>query len=247
MLDLNSEKQHFNRAWAGVDIHIVVQSTLCIPGIPSLAGKTILICSCGTGVPSVEAANAGAIVYAVDISEAAVANAEAIAAYNKVEVQCSVQDLHQLNFADEFFDVVYGSAVLHHLEIERACQEFKRVLKPGGIAVFTSEPTFRNPLIKVAYEGAFGKGREGRRRRFLFIKRTGTDNEKPLDKQEFNSIERQFHEVSLAPRGFMLFQKLSHVTGGALLGVTSWIDRTLLLLFPSIKNWSYEYDLFLRK
>jgi hypothetical protein len=45
----------------------------------------------------------------------------------------------------------------------------------------------------------------------------------------------------------MLFQKLSHVTGGALLGVTSRIDRTLLRLFPSIKNWSYEYDLFLRK
>jgi ubiquinone/menaquinone biosynthesis C-methylase UbiE len=247
MLDLDLEKQYFNRAWAGVDTNIAVQSALRIPGIPSLAGKTILVCSCGSGIPSVEAANAGAIVYAVDISEAAVANAEAFAAYNKVDVHCSVQDLHQLNFADEFFDVVYGSAVLHHLEIKRACQEFKRVLKPGGIAVFTSEPTLRNPLIKAAYEGAFGKGREGRRRSFLFMKRTGTDNEKPLDKQEFSSIERQFHDVSLAPRGFMLFQKLSHVTGGALLGVTSRIDRTLLRLFPSIKYWSYEYDLFLRK
>src|SRR5205807_1669645 len=86
MLDLDLEKQHFNRAWAGVDTNIAVQSTLRIPGIPSLSGKTILICSCGTGIPSVEAANAGAIVYAVDISEAAVANGEAIATYNKVDV-----------------------------------------------------------------------------------------------------------------------------------------------------------------
>lgn len=218
-----------------------------IPGIPSLSGKTILICSCGTGIPSVEAANAGAIVYAVDISEAAVANAEAIATYNKVDVHCSVQDLHQLSFADEFFDVVYGSAVLHHLEIERACREFKRVLKPGGIAIFTSEPTFRNPLIKAAYEGVFGKGREGRRRNFLFIKRTGTDNEKPLDEQEFRQIEGQFHHCTLVPHGFMLFQKLSHVSGGMLLGMTSRLDNTLLRIFPSIKNWSYEYDLFLRK
>jgi SAM-dependent methyltransferase len=247
MIDLNLERRHFNQVWADADRSIRVTTALDLPETPSLVAKTILICSCGTGVAPVQAANAGATVFAVDISEAAVANAAAIAEYNRVKVHCSVQDLHNMDFENEFFDVVYGSAVLHHLDIERACHEFRRVLRPGGVAVFTSEPTFKNRFIKAAYEVAFGKGREGRRRRFLFMRRTGTENEKPLDEQEFRQIEGQFHHCTLVPHGFMLFQKLSHVSGGMLLGMTSRLDNTLLRIFPSIKNWSYEYDLFLRK
>lgn len=247
MIDLSLERQHFNKAWAEADTSIRITTALDIPGIPSLAAKRILICSCGTGVAPVQAANAGAIVHAVDISDVAVANAAAIAEYNKVKIHCSVQDLHNMDFEDEFFDILYGSAVLHHLDIERACHEFQRVLRPGGVAMFTSEPTFKNRLIKAAYEVAFGKGREGRRKKFLFMRRTGTENEKPLDEQEFRWIERNFRHYTLAPHGFMLFQKISHVSGGMLLGMTSWIDKILLRMFPSIKNWSYEHDLFIRK
>jgi SAM-dependent methyltransferase len=247
MIDLNVEREHFNLAWAGTDRNIRITTALNLPVIASLVGKTILICSCGTGLAPVEAANAGAVVYAVDISDVAVANAAAIAKNNNVKIHCSVQDLHDMEFEDEFFDIVYGSAVLHHLDIEQACRELKRVLKPGGIAVFTSEPTFRNRLIKAAYETAFGKGRQGRRRKFLFIQRTGTDNEKPLDQQEFDVIRGQFRDCTLVPHGFMLFQKLSHVCGGALLHMTSRLDHALLRMFPSIKKWSYEYDIFMRK
>ena len=247
MPDLNLEKQYFDQIWAGASTRIKVTTGLDVPGLASLASKTILICSCGTGVMPVKAANAGATVYAVDISEVAVANAAAIAKYNGVNVHCSVQDLHCTDFEDGFFDIVFGSAVLHHLEIAQACHEFKRILKPGGVAVFESEPTFKNPFIKTAYEFAFGKGREGRRRRFLFVTRTGTDNEKPLDKEEFKQIRDEFAAFRIVPRGFMLFQKLSHVTGGKLLGMTSWLDRTLFRFFPSVGSWSYEYDLILRK
>jgi SAM-dependent methyltransferase len=45
-----------------------------------------------------------------------------------------------LPFADASFDVVFARAVLHHTtNLEGACREIYRVLKPGGIAVAARE------------------------------------------------------------------------------------------------------------
>lgn len=56
-----------------------------------------------------------------------------------------LMDAHQLRFADDFFDVVFGCGILHHLELERALLEARRVLKPGGIFFFR-EPLAMNPV-----------------------------------------------------------------------------------------------------
>ena len=42
-------------------------------------------------------------------------------------------------------DVVFGAAILHHLELERSLAEIYRVLRPGGRAVF-AEPLDSNPV-----------------------------------------------------------------------------------------------------
>lgn len=48
------------------------------------------------------------------------------------------QDLERLSFNDNFFDVVITEDVLEHVrDAEKAFQEIRRVLKPGGCHVFT--------------------------------------------------------------------------------------------------------------
>lgn len=57
-------------------------------------------------------------------------------------------DAHALSFADAAFDAVYGSSVLHHLDLVPALAEIRRVLRPGGRVLF-AEPNMLNPQIWV--------------------------------------------------------------------------------------------------
>lgn len=56
----------------------------------------------------------------------------------------SNQNLESLSFADGTFDVVLTSDVMEHVRLERAAhREIRRVLKPGGVYLFTV-PHFRD-------------------------------------------------------------------------------------------------------
>ena len=57
-------------------------------------------------------------------------------------------DAHHLDFPDESFDLVFGRAILHHLDFETAIKEVKRVLKRGGHAAF-AEPLGDSPFAKL--------------------------------------------------------------------------------------------------
>ena len=57
-------------------------------------------------------------------------------------------DFHALNFPDNHFDFVVGSAVLQHAtNMVQVLREVKRVLKPGGRFVAIREPVW--PLVKL--------------------------------------------------------------------------------------------------
>ncbi len=58
-----------------------------------------------------------------------------------------VMDAHKMEFESETFDVIVGTAILHHLDWLVAIHEIKRVLKTGGIAAFL-EPLGNNPAGK---------------------------------------------------------------------------------------------------
>ena len=60
----------------------------------------------------------------------------------------SVMDAHRTTFADTTFDLVVGRSILHHLDWEVAIREVGRILKPGGVAVFT-EPLGGNPAARL--------------------------------------------------------------------------------------------------
>ena len=59
-----------------------------------------------------------------------------------------VMDAHELEFPSSSVDVVVGRSVLHHLDFVVAMREIRRVLKPGGKAIFI-EPLGDNPASKV--------------------------------------------------------------------------------------------------
>jgi ubiquinone/menaquinone biosynthesis C-methylase UbiE len=87
----------------------------------------------------------------------------------------------ELAFPDNTFDVVFGIGILHHLDIDRACETIARVLKPTGVAVFL-EPLGHNPFINLA--------------RYL-TPGSRTPDEHPLTMSDLGTIRQHFQTVEL--------------------------------------------------
>jgi len=103
----------------------------------------------GAGVSSTgwSLAQRGVEVLAIDISPVAVERArEAAAAEGLSTITFAVMNAEALELDDDSFDGVVGSGILHHLDMNAAYSEVRRVLRSGGHAVFY-EPLGHNPLI----------------------------------------------------------------------------------------------------
>ena len=111
-------------------------------------GKAVLELGCGSGENSHLLAHRGACVWAMDISESLTGLARRRAAVNRVsgEVSCFVASAYDIPLPDESVDVVFGIAILHHLDLELAAREVKRVLKKGGRAIF-QEPVRNSKFV----------------------------------------------------------------------------------------------------
>ncbi len=101
-----------------------------------VGGLQVLDYGSGHGMAAVVLARRGARVTAFDLSPGYLEEAAARARANGVEVHAVQADGEHLPFADGAFDRIWGNAVLHHLDIERAGRELYRVLRPDGVAVF---------------------------------------------------------------------------------------------------------------
>lgn len=107
--------------------------------------KHALELGCGTGVFLERAASTGARIDAIDLSQPLLQQArKRMAGSPRVRLVCG--NAEAMPYADGTFDAVYGSSVLHHLDLERALREVLRVLRPGGWAAF-AEPNFLNPQV----------------------------------------------------------------------------------------------------
>lgn len=137
------------------DFHRFSQNSYTMQGISEflgdLTGKKVLELGCGLGKTATMLAMSGADVTAFDISYMSAFVTQKQAALNNVgdRVETVTAVGEKLPFADESFDVVFGKAVLHHLDVDQGWSEIARVLKPGGKVAF-SEPMGMNPVLDFA-------------------------------------------------------------------------------------------------
>jgi SAM-dependent methyltransferase len=110
----------------------------------------VLDFGCGTGDAALEVAAAVPVklITGIDISENAVKIAATRAASRQQEIAYQVANCEATGFADHRFDAVYGSGILHHLDMARALKELRRITSPSGAAIFY-EPLGTNPLINL--------------------------------------------------------------------------------------------------
>jgi SAM-dependent methyltransferase len=113
--------------------------------VENCRGKRVLEIGCGRTVFAIDLAERGATVTAIDISEVAVRRSHHEAGA-RPGLTYEVMDAEHLAFPDDSFDVVCGRSVIHHLDLERAFAELRRVMKPDGRAIFL-EPLGHNPVL----------------------------------------------------------------------------------------------------
>jgi len=117
--------------------------------LPPAGGKRALDVGAGRGIASFAFAKDGFSVTALEPDPSALVGAAAIralAAEAGVGIRVEERMSEALPFADGEFDVVFARAVLHHTrDLEHACRQFFRVLKPGGLLLAVREHVISRP------------------------------------------------------------------------------------------------------
>jgi SAM-dependent methyltransferase len=194
-------------------------------------GATALDFGCGRGYASLELLRRGAAhVTGLDISAAEVEHARGLAAAEGFADRSRfvVADAHATGFPDDSFDLIVGSSILHHLDLEPALRELRRILRPGGRAVF-SEPLWHNPLLRV-----------GR----TLTPTARTRDEHPLTEDDwrlcatifsgFRHEERELLTVPLMPLNLVLPPRLQR----RLARRVSALDDRVLARFPGTRKYA---------
>jgi SAM-dependent methyltransferase len=199
-------------------------------------GARALEYGCGRGSRAFHLARAGANVVGIDISPVAIEQAteEGRAEGLGDRLEFRVMDAEHLDYPDGSFDIITGSGVLHHLDLERAYGEVARVLAPTGVGLF-EEPLGHNPAIN-AYRNRTPQMR--------------TVDEHPLLMSDLEMAERYFGEVGTQ------FFTLSTLAAFPLRNMPGFerlvdgldsIDRGLFRVAPALRRYAWMVGLTLRK
>jgi len=237
---LQSEKKFHDAKYTGEDLYPAHYSAG--PTVPiykdmlrelgSLDSKVVLEYGCGDGWCTADLCRAGGNVRSFDISEQAVQSTRAALDRQGLSEMANVKVMsaENLEYADETFDVAFGFAILHHLDLGLAIPELLRVLKPGGIGIF-AEPLQGNPLLRLYRH---------------FTPQFRTEDEEPMRISSFKSIFANFSSVE---------HEEYYLTGQAALAMLHvpgirnlypktrqvlWsFDRKILNAVPALGNWAW--------
>lgn len=155
------ERNHFNRLvqetgetyYGNLKPVAKVRFSRKASSILSLLGGTrdprILEIGCGTGILSeyLLKQKPGLNITGIDISPKAIKVAKKkLSKYKNASFK--VGDALHIPYPKNYFNLVMGNSVLHHVQLSNVCKEVHRVLKPGG-QIWFCEPNSLNPQIAV--------------------------------------------------------------------------------------------------
>lgn len=148
----------------------------------------------------------------------------------------TVMDAHQIALPNQSADVIYGTAILHHLDLASSIREIDRVLKPGGVAVF-AEPLRDNPVLRLI-RAATPQAR--------------TPDELPFSHPELAHFAEYFH---VEYHYSQLLSVPTAVLSGLLLGssdtplvrATHRLDQAIATHLPALQTWFRIVTLVLHK
>lgn len=192
--------------------------------LAAYVGRRVLVVGCAEGNVT-PLARRGVEVVGIDIAEQPVARLREAIDREGVgdRAVVYVMDAEDLQFPDSSFDAIVASGVLHHLDVERACRAWKRVLKPDG-EILMLEPLALNPVLAL-YRGLTPTMR--------------TPSEHPLAPQDLRTLRRHFTSVRMQSYGLLSLASLplSFVPGSrrirdAVLCVLNAADRLIFRLVP---------------
>ena len=183
----------------------------------------IIDLGCGTGTFTKKLSLLSNKVYGCDISSKSIKRA--ISFYP--EINFSTQNIENLSFENDFFDVVIFSGVLHHFDdLHKPLMEAKRILKPDGL-IFSFDPNLQNPFFWLF-----------RRKKSWFYSNKGvTDNEEPLTKNKIKIVMRscQFKKIEVYGISNMSYKYIESTKLSLLLPIYNFVDN-LIDIIPWVKN-----------
>jgi SAM-dependent methyltransferase len=147
-------------------------------------GKTVLDLGCGTGDSIPGLAGRGARVVGIDLSPDLIRLAAARLDVHGIRTATlRVGSAYATGLPNASVDVVFCMSLLHHLEIPRAMNEMRRVIRPGGYAII-KEPIRFLPLYD-------------RVRKLFPAHDHSSEYEHPLTKSEFFMMTEGFASSGL--------------------------------------------------
>ena len=96
-------------------------------------GAAVLEYGCGDGSSACMLAERGASVTGIDISLERIPAGERRGAYAQIRARLVPRhESRKLEFEDNTFDLICGTSIVHHLDLDRSVAELARMLKPNG-------------------------------------------------------------------------------------------------------------------
>lgn len=208
--------------------------------VGDISGMKVLDFGCGGGWVSINLARKGATVWGFDISIELIKKARKLVDREKLSDKITLEKMaaESIEYNSNFFDLIVGSAILHHTELEITLKNIKRVLKPGCRALFV-EPMNQNIFLKIW-------------RKLTPWRRSST--EKALTIEDIHMIKELFPNAELTSFGlFSIFTAgllLLNKNIKFLVGIHQCLeklDRQVFKLLPFLNRYCAVVVLELRK
>ena len=194
----------------------------------SIGDKSLLDFGCGMGEEAIYFARLGARVTAIDISEVGIEITRQRAKHNGVtdRVDARVMRADPTTLPSGSFDLVHGLGILHHLpDLGQSLREVKRLLKPGGKAVFL-EPLGSSPVIESIKEWLLERLDQG----------ATTDHEENLRLEDLRRHAGLFASMEIHP--YHLLYRVNRFFPQGTRDLLRRIDHHVLARFPQLDHYA---------